>query len=90
MTALLKKKTRKSWHIILFIMQLKLDIFSRRINNISKQLTHRKKIMTVLSSILYGLYPIAKLVVFTLIALVGVIRISYEISLHLLKLLEKK
>jgi len=46
--------------------------------------------MTVLSSILYGLYPIAKLVVFTLIALVGAIRICYEISLHLLKLLEKK
>jgi hypothetical protein len=46
--------------------------------------------MTTLSSMLYGLYTIAKMIVFTLIFLIGSVRISYEISLQLIKLLEKK
>jgi hypothetical protein len=46
--------------------------------------------MKDLSIILYGLYPIAKLIIFTIIFLIGAVRISYEISLHVIKLLDSK
>jgi hypothetical protein len=46
--------------------------------------------MLALSLITQAIYHIAKLAVFIIIAVIGIARLSFDISLHVIKLLDSK